>query len=77
LGPEFAPDRGEGFGVALGAGFAPALAARNFATASIMIDEGLAGFWSAAHTFSPARIATGRSFSAGGNAHSKSSVYAQ
>ncbi len=55
----------------------PDLAARYFATASIMMDEGAAGFWSAAHTFSPARIATGRSFSAGGNAHSKSSVYAQ
>ncbi|HTP53851.1 MAG TPA: hypothetical protein VML94_02665 [Thermoplasmata archaeon] len=39
--------------------------------------DGLRGFRSAAQTISPARTATGRSFSAGGNPHSKSSVYAQ
>jgi len=42
-----------------------------------MYSDGLRGFLSAAHTFSPARIETGRSFSDGGNPHSYSSVYAQ
>lgn len=39
--------------------------------------DGVLGLRSAAQTISPARIATGRSFSAGGYPHSYSSVYAQ